>query len=250
MHSHARSTALAAGSAVALALATLWTVLIEARFSVDAPPEWVVGSDFGDFLERWYAWQATTLTQERWALLLLCVGLLGVVVSAVRIAAGGSTMRRSAAAGIALGATMWASTSLAQSASRHAIEQMAASGNQIDAVNSIAFTVDTTAGWMHAGASAALGLGLLVLALEPGSRRWRWACSAAGVAALVLAWLLFVETDSSRYAGLALGAVLLPLWTVSVWLVGSSVVLADAEPSVAPAHRSPAESQSDAALPR
>jgi hypothetical protein len=217
MSTRARSTALAVGSAVALSAATLWTVLIEARVTVEAPPEWAVGSDFGEFLERWYAWQATTLGKERWALALLCVGLLGVVVSALRIARGG-TARRSAAAAIAAGASLWAAVSLAQSASRHAIEQMAASGNQIDAVNSIAFTVDTTAGWMHAGASAVLGLGLLVLAARGGSPTWRGLCAATGASAWVFAWLLFAETDASRYAGLVVGALLLPLWTVFVWL--------------------------------
>jgi hypothetical protein len=211
------SKPLAVAGAAVLSVATLWTVLIDARVSVPDPPEWVRGTDFGEFLEAWYAWQSGTLGQERWALLLLCVGLVGVAGAAVRVAQRGGTATTSAAAGIAGGAALWACVGLAQSGARHAVEQMAASGNQIDAVNSIAFTVDTTAGWMHAGACAILGLGLAVLAAGNGPRSWRIICAAAAVAALAFALLLLAESDAAKYAGLVLGAALLPVWSAAAW---------------------------------
>jgi hypothetical protein len=212
-----RDHVLAIGSAIVLSAATLWTVAIDARITVDSPPEWVRGTDYGVFLESWYAWQSGTLGQERAALALLCVGLAAVAVSALRLARGGGTARLSASLAVAAGALCWALVSVAQAGGRHAVEQMAASGNQIDAVNSIAFTVDTSAGWLHAAACALLASGLLGLVTARASALWRAVCAAAGATGCLFAALLLAESDTAKYAGLLLGAVLLPLWIVATW---------------------------------
>jgi hypothetical protein len=222
--STARSTALAVAGAAVLAAATLWTVLIDARVSVSAPPEWVPGTDFGAYLEDYYAWEATTLAQERWCLALLATGLLTVIVTAVRRVAtststdGLRTRRVVAAGGVATGALLWVLVSLAAAGGRHAIELMAASGNQIDAVNSIAFTIATTTSWMHAGGCLILGLGMLGLAAEPGAGVVRVIAVATGVTALVFAGLLVGAGEWAKYAGLVLGGLLLPAWILVSWL--------------------------------
>ncbi|MFN8168356.1 MAG: hypothetical protein U0S36_06205 [Candidatus Nanopelagicales bacterium] len=214
----ARDRVLAVGSAVVLSSATLWTVLVEARATVADPPEWVPGTEFAAFLESWYAWQAGTLWQERAALALLCVGLVAVAVSGVRLGRRGGTAQVSAGLAVAAGAVSWALVSIAQSAGHHAIEQMAASGNQIDAVNSIAFTLDTTAGWSHAAACALLATGLIALTTARTALLWRTTCLLGGALGWLFALLLLVETDTAKYVGLVLGAAVLPVWIAVAWL--------------------------------
>jgi hypothetical protein len=238
-----RSTALAVTGAAVLAAATLWTVLIDARVSVSAPPEWVPGTDFGAYLEDYYAWEATTLAQERWCLALLAAGLLTVIVTAVRRITtstdGLRTRHVVAAGGVAIGALLWVLVSLASAGGRHAIELMAASGNQIDGVNSIAFTIATTTSWMHAGACLILGLGMLGLAAEPGAGVVRVIAVATGATAVVFAGLLVGAGEWAKYAGLVVGGLLLPAWILASWLGATDLRerrTADlgAEPTTAP----------------
>ncbi len=212
------SRSVAFGSALALAGATLWTVLIAADVSVSPPPQWQEGTDFAAYLERYYAWQSSILGQERLALGMLCVGLLGVVATAVRTTRNAGTTVVVASVCIATGAISWGLTSLGDAGAREAISQMAASGNQIDPVNSIAYTIDVTADWLHGGASALLGVGLLTLGLAAAAAPQRAIGITAGLTAWVFGALLFTHSEASRYAGLALGAALLPLWMITTWM--------------------------------
>jgi hypothetical protein len=116
---------------------------------------------------------------------------------------------------------------------------MAASGNQIDGVNSIAFTIATTTSWMHAAACLILGLGMLGLAAEPGAGVVRVIAVATGATAVVFAGLLVGAGEWAKYAGLVVGGLLLPAWILASWLGATDLRerrTADlgAEPTTAP----------------
>jgi hypothetical protein len=217
-----RETALVLGSAACLALATAWTVLINTGVLIGDPPAWLPDTAAEANLERYYTWAATTLDHERGALALMCLGLIGVVVAAIRIARRGGTGQVAASIGVAGGAATWGLAGIAHAGGWRAIELMTASENPIEIVNSIAFTIDTAATWMRAGASALIGLGMAALALGRGSAPWRWLCGAGAVAACSFAVLLLASSlwsdEAARYAGLALGGVLLPAWVATAWL--------------------------------
>lgn len=211
---------LVALSVLSLAAGTLWTVLISLHVTTTDPPEFTDGAA-DVWLERWYAWLATTMPQERAATALLWVGLAGVLVAAIRFAITSKCLASTVAAvGIGGGAALWGVIDLAENGSRRAIEQLADSRAPIEAVNAVGYATEVTAGWAQSGACLILAAGLAVASSVLPTARWRVACLATAAAAVVLAVLTLAEVDGGEYAGLVLGAVLLPWWTWTAWTVG------------------------------
>jgi hypothetical protein len=212
---------LAVASAAALVCAVVWSALIDFNVTVSDPPVvsegWVASE-----MEAWYAWLATTLLQRRLALLLFLVGLGGVALIALRtpVNAWGS---RGGAVCMATAAALWAVAAVAEAGGQRAVQLMAAYSNPIDAVESIAFTVGLAASFVQAGAAMVLGLG--AAALAQGLRREQRAKGLAGITALVaiagvaFGVVILAPGVDTTIAGLALGAVLLPIWTVRMGAV-------------------------------
>lgn len=241
-------TRIAQTSAVLLAAATVWTVLIELGVTAGAEPT-ADSTHVEDYLERFYAWTSASLPQERGAFALLCLGLVGVLVTAVRPAVEAPRLRSVLAAiGIAGGAALWAVAGVAEAGAQRAVEQMAAAETPIDPVNTVAYTVDVATGWLYAGACLALSAGFVIaVPLQPTVQRRVFAGLIAADASL-FAVLVLTQIGTSEYAALALGGVLLPAWIAWSWLDPRTAVDPSQGPQDQPReHRATGSATSDRA---
>jgi hypothetical protein len=202
-------------AAVSLFVAAAWYGLIEERITVDEPPP-------GATVDSYYQWFESTLTQER---LDTAIGILAfasiIVVGAAlrdRLSADGP---RAAVGNIAVtvGSLLWIVGNVLALGGHRAVGKMSESGNPIEAVNSINFTVDTVDDSFELFAFAFLGVGVLALAwegLRVGERRsWLLLSGLIGIVMLVLAGAYAADNfdliDPLLVAG---GAILLPAWLI------------------------------------
>ena len=128
-------------------------------------------------------------------------------------------LARIGAGAVTAGSLLWIAGNLGQLGGHRAVALMAAHGNPIDAVNSIAFTVDIIDQAFELAAFALAGAGLLAfarLALRPGGelRRWGGCTAALALLLLALAWSYAGGSDRLNNLLLAAGGILLPLWLI------------------------------------
>lgn len=220
----------AIASAVALCGAAVWIILIERHVTVSDPPpvsdDWSAGE-----LDAWYAWAATTMAQRRLALVLLLIGLAGIALTALRVA-GGSWGSRGGAVAVAGAALLWAVADVAEAGGQRAVEQMAAYGNPIETVASIAYTIDVTTSWLEAAAALVLGLGAGAMAIGQRKAHHRLPVLTLLVSlnGVVFGILIVSPEWDATPAGLALGGVLLPIWVIWLNVAGPEPTTAGRRP--------------------
>ncbi len=216
-----RPVGLALGSVTgtALVVAGVWNALIQEHVTVPIPPS-VTGGSPTRAMHTYYTWYAGTVGQERADTVLAMVGVTGLVLlaDALRRRAGADTLARGSCTAIGAGGIVWLIGALIGTGGHRAVGLMATHGNQIDGVNSIAFTVDMTVDAFCAAAFILLGLAMLAIGIAPvraGSARWGALSVVIGVVALVVAigYLQGIDFVTTYVLG-ALAAVLLPAWLV------------------------------------
>lgn len=228
---------LTVGSAMALAVGAIWRTLVENEVTVSPSPpvsDGLVASEW----EAWYAWWATTLPQSRVALAVLLLGLVGVALTALRTA-GPSWASRGGAVAMAGAVALWSAADVAQAGAMRAIELMAVHDNPIDAVGSIAFTVDVATSWVEAGAAITLGAGATAMAVglaHEDRRRQAILTGLVAAAAVGFGTTILVPDLDTTVSGLALGVVLLPIWVITMSAAGtaSTVDQSQAVPALSP----------------
>src|SRR5262249_22671542 len=147
--------------AAAFAVAAAWYGLALHGITLSSPPQvgHNVSADRG--LHLYYRWFVTTLPQERFYTVIAIAGFgcLAALALAVRdkLRHERAAAARTSAVGIGAGAALWIAASIAQLGGHRAIGLMATHANPIQAVNSIAFTIDTTASALFLAAFALIG---------------------------------------------------------------------------------------------
>jgi hypothetical protein len=209
--------------AVAFPLAAIWYELVERRITVAPEPSFGPGQSPAERLQLFYCWLGGTLPQERLFTSIAIAGLCCLATAAVfarDLLGRERLLGRIGAGAIGAGALLWVAGSVAQLGGHRAVVLMAAHGNPIDAVNSIAFTVDTVDQAFELAAFALLGAGMLALArlaigAGPRYRGWGWCAALLALLLLALAWS-YAGDDAGRTDLLLLagGVVLLPVWLV------------------------------------
>jgi hypothetical protein len=206
----------------ALIVAGVWNALIQEHVTVASPP-----ADIGptvppeQAMHTFYTWYAGTLAQERADGILAMAGVIALVLAADalrRRISDTDLLGRVACTGLGAGGVVWVVGELVAIGGHHAVGLMAIHGNPIDAVNSIAFTVDTTADAFSAAAFALIGLAMVAIGIAPvrvGGTRWAGLTALTGVVSLVVALGYVDGIDSvTTYVLGVLAAVLAPAWLV------------------------------------
>ncbi|HET7014575.1 MAG TPA: hypothetical protein VFI65_11725 [Streptosporangiaceae bacterium] len=187
---------IAYAGAAAFVIAATWYALALHNITQAGPPQ--VGPKVSAVrgLHLFYRWFASTLPQERLYTVIAIAGFgcLAAVALAVRdqLGLGNTRVARTSALAIVAGSAVWIASNIAQLGGHRAIGLMATHANPIQAVNSIAFTIDTTASALELTAFVLIGAGMLGFAYaarpQAGYRVWTGLSAALGLLMLVLAW--------------------------------------------------------------
>jgi hypothetical protein len=207
-----------------------WFGLATAGVTVAAQPQPARGAGIEQNLHAYYRWLVTTLPQERLYTSAAIVGFLCLAGAGLFAPPRGGDRALPRAGGylVAAGAATWIGGSVLWLGGHRAIGLMATHANPIQAVNSIAFTIDTTADTVYLAAFALTGIGMLMLAGDarsrtgpPGAGWSRWAAGTAVVAVVLLATAVSLAAADDNLTNALLvadGIVLLPGWLLWTWL--------------------------------
>ncbi|HEU0240387.1 MAG TPA: hypothetical protein VFR11_14070 [Micromonosporaceae bacterium] len=208
-------------AAAAFLISAIWYALIANHVTVASAPLAPPGEPLDSALHRWYQWFATTLPQERFNTAIALLGMLSLVVVAATLRGRfgrSATLSRIGGYALALGGVMWTIGNTLQLGGHRAVGLMATHDNPIEAVNAIAFTVDTVTQAFELVALLLIGGGMLALAaqarrttaMRPG---WIGSTATVAVAVLVLAAAYADASDDlTLWLLVGIGAVLLPVW--------------------------------------
>jgi len=208
--------------AAAFAISAVWYSLATRDVTQAAPPQLgpKVGAERG--LHLYYRWFATTLPQERLYTVIAIAGfgcLAAVAVAASAQFGRDRALARASAFSIAAGAAIWIVANLVLLGGHRAIGLMATHANPVQAVNSIAFTVDTIVSALSLATFALIGAGLLGFGYAArtlrGYRAWAGASAAAGLLMLAVAWSYASGPgDLTDWLLLISGVAALPAWLI------------------------------------
>jgi hypothetical protein len=213
--------ALGSVTAGALVVAGVWNALLQANVTMSAPPDPTSGATLEGRLHAYYAWYAASVGQQRGLSLVAMVGVSGLLLLAHALQRrhdSDQVLSRVGAIALATGALLWLGGALVDVGTHRAVGLMATHGNDLQAVNAIAFTSDLTVQAFSTAAFLLMGLGMVAIGVAPvrgATRRWAVLSMVSGVAAIAVAAGYVKDSDFvMEYVLGALAAVLVPLWAL------------------------------------
>ena len=212
--------------AVAFFVASVWYFLLSQQISVADEPTFARDIPFDQVLEGFYDWYVTTLTQERFLILVNFVGflaLIGVAVALREVFGRERPVGVLAAAAATLGSVLWIIGNIVQLGGHRAVEIMARGGNDLDPVNAISFTIDRIDDWFELIGLGLIGLGAFAFglgAIRSGGvlpKGWGYYTLALGALLVVVSIAYaFDKGDLVDLLQLIVGVVLAPAW--GIWV--------------------------------
>jgi hypothetical protein len=210
--------------AAAFAVAAVWYGLAVNGVTLAAAPDVGPRVAPGRALHLHYDWFVTTLPQERLytGVAIAGFGCLAAIAIFLRdVLNRDRVIARTGTLAIVAGAVLWMAGSVAQLGGHQAVGQMATHANPIQAVSSIAFTVDMVANAIALAAFTLLGVGMLLLVADaarklPAQRGWAGCSLIVALAMLVTAASYAADASGlTNFMLLLSGVVLLPVWLVT-----------------------------------
>jgi hypothetical protein len=211
--------------AVAFFVASVWYFLLSQQISVADEPTFARDIPFDQVLEGFYDWYVTTLTQERFLILVNFVGflaLIGVAVALREVFGRERPVGVLAAAAATLGSVLWIIGNIVQLGGHRAVEIMARGGNDLDPVNAISFTIDRIDDWFELIGLGLIGLGAFAFgvgAIRSGVLPKGWGYYTLALGALLVVVSIAYAFDNGDLVDLLLliaGVVLVPAW--GIWV--------------------------------
>lgn len=221
--------ALGCVAGTALVISGVWNVLIQEHVTVAAPPEVRPEVPPAQMQHTYYAWFASTVSQDRGSIILGLIGVSGLVILAAELRRHlNAGLRadldlgrhpgwgRGACVAMQVGGPIWMVGALVAIGGHRAVGLMATHDNPIQTVNAIAFTTDMTSDAFSAASFILLALAMLGLASTSfGGHRWAALSVLIGALAAFVADGYLASIDSITSYGLGvLAGLLLPIWLV------------------------------------